>query len=65
MKQYQESDKGGILPQHSTCPGPTCAEYCHSLLLLPSQLLLLLLLPLLVLLLLPSLLLPSLLLVLM
>ena len=63
MKQYQESDKGGILPQHSTCPGPTCAEYCHSLLLLPSQLLLLLL-PSLVLLLL-SLLLPSLLLVLM
>ena len=62
MKQYQESDKGGILPQHSTCPGPTCAEYCHSLLLLPSQLLLLLL-PSLVLLL--SLLLPSLLLVLM
>ena len=62
MKQYQESDQGGILPQHSTCPGPTCAEYCHSLLLLPSQLLLLLL-PSLVLLL--SLLLPSLLLVLM
>ena len=55
MKQYQESDKGGILPQHSTCPGPTCAEYCHSLLLLPSLLLLLL----------SSLLLPSLLLVLM
>ena len=64
MKQYQESDKGGILPQHSTCPGTACAEYCHSLLLLPSQLLLLLL-PSLVLLLLPSLLLPSLLLVLM
>ena len=61
MKQYQESDKGGILPQHSTCPDPTCAEYCHSLLLLPSQLLLLLF-PSLVLLL-PSLLLPSLLLV--
>ena len=38
-----ESDRGGILPQHSTCPDNTYAKYCHSLLLLPSQLLVLLL----------------------